>query len=300
MKKLINRIITAGAVGVAITAVVLISIGKAPFDRLAEQQIISIAQSQGVRLSLRNTTLHRSGINAEGGEAFFTNALILLPFSNLRFRPHFGRLLTGTFGATVEAEIAQAATALTVGQENDDRVTLDLNMTGAHIAELPVFSFFGITDGMATISIDHADISPKMIRSGNFSLSASEVTRPNRAPLQLTVSGFPFNLELPEIRDGSLTFNASADTNTISISRIESLSSIGTFSLKGDIKLDEQLRVSSLTIKGEVHLSSDGHRAFRSFLPLLSQGALKLDSKSFAFEVSGTPPALRNRFTVID
>ncbi len=299
MKKIAFKIASGVAILFAVLAVVIFSIGKGPFDRLAEQQLISLAQSHGIRLVLRQGALRMYGVYAESGEAFFPQSLVLLPFSQLQIRPQLSQLLSGVLGASIEAQIAHAAAVLNVAQGNDERVFLDLSVKDAQIAELPLFAFAGITAGTGSIYVENADISPKLIRSGIFSLTAEGISRPNTSPLRLTVSGFPFTLDLPAITGASLTVRAEAGANVITLSKFESLSSLGAFSGGGEIRLDDYLKVLSVGLKGEVHLSDQGHTTFRSFMPLISGGALKMDTHSFKFETSGTPPALRTRFTAL-
>ena len=147
-----------------------------------------------------------------------------------------------------------------------------------------------------TVQIEDALFAPRQIKDGLFIVDASGIER-LASPIRFSIGGFPLKLDLPTIKDASLKSVVEAKENVLSISKMESLSTLGTFSGNGAVTLSDTMNVENISFKGEVRFTEEGHAVFRSFLPLISQSRLTLETKAFSFDISGTPPLLKSRFS---
>lgn len=296
MKRVLKKLFLGVLVLAVIFFIAVASIGRKPFNRFVEQQIISIANSQGVRLALKETDVGLRSLSAKSGEIFLPRAFFLLPFEKLTVSPHWISMLLGELGVSFEATLAQGAGRFRIVRTSEDTVTINSDLSDAQISELSQFSAFGFTDGTLAIKTTDLKIVQGQPSQGELSLSFAGMEKPLASQIKIMLGNFPIPVQIPPVHKGSVNAQVALNSGTMDINSLESLSSWGTVSAKGDITFDSSNQVSNLHVKGEVHLSEDGHASFRSFLPLMSQGILKLETTSFTFEVSGKPPAVKTRF----
>lgn len=297
MKNLIRKTVIGLLILVAILGVAVMSIGRKPFNRFIEQQVISAANSQGIRLALKDTQFGLRSLYARSGEIFLPQALFLLPFQELTVTPHWLSILLGEIGVSLEAQLAQGSGRARLVQTGAETVRIDSDLTDIQVAELSQFAAFGISEGILSVKADGLTLKEELPSAGELNLSLEKMEKPFPNKINVMVSGLAIPIEIPEIHRGSIKALVNFTPGKTNIKSIESKSSWGTVSGTGEIVFDTSTRqMSGLHIKGEVHLSEEGHPHFRSFLPLLSQGILKLETTAFTFEVSGKPPALKTRF----
>ena len=274
-----------GGVGTLLCFAAVFLFARQRVNSYVEKTIIQLSEPLGIKLALQQTALGLSGLRIESGEAFFAKALLLLPFSNTHISPHWSSLIGGKPIVDLQATIAEGA--VTAIYNHPGRI--EGAITALKLALLPPLAAFGVTDGVSTIKIRNGTIVDRMLRSGDITASIKKLTKPGKTKLPLTLGGFPVSLEIPPLEKGSLDASVSVSQGTVTLEKLESLSSWGTIYCSGELILGPSGQITRTDLKGEIRLTPLAQSVVRPYLPLLGQGALTEESTAFSFSINGSP-----------
>jgi hypothetical protein len=283
----------------ALIAIVLLSIGKKPVNTFIEQQIVSAAQQQGIRLAFENAEVGLMTFSAKSAEVFVSPLLLLLPFKNVSLAPHYGSLLKGSLDATLKAQFAGSEATLTGVSIGPNGAILNGHIQKLDIASIQQLSMLGISKGIAEIHADnvHIDADNDFPTTGTVGITIQQIEKPNQTIIPLTLDGLPLSLTIPPLNRGKVegVINFGQGSQAVVIRKLDWLSSWGAVSLSGALSSERELK-----LKGETFLSNEGSEAFRSYLPLISQGRLKYETKKFSFSITGPMRRPQVLFTALD
>ncbi|MBX7145177.1 MAG: hypothetical protein K1X79_12050 [Oligoflexia bacterium] len=276
------------------------SIDASRYSALIDPLIIQNARKAGVLVTLQNTGL---GILPPKYKA---DSITILPrgwfsglvLSRLTLIPHWGTLLGGRIGARVSAlayngELSGDVTIV----ESENGLDTDFDLNGLQLNQHPVIEGFGIHSGLLDIKGSQFSVRNREPRGGSISLELKGLGKPEASQLSLQTFGLPLNINIPSFSALDLKANCSAQQPAKLNCLIESSSSL--LELSGQIDagfVGGQLNELGANLK--VHLADQGSAALGQYLPLLSTGVLKADSRAFSINISGPIRSPRIKFSV--
>jgi hypothetical protein len=284
--KLLKKVLFYLLIVLALATLTLLSIGKKPINQFFEQQLVSAAQQQGVRLAFENFDIGIRSLSAKSAEVFVPAFLMLLPFEKIAIEPLWSALFSGSINAILKAQFAGSDATLTATDIGPQGAVISAHIQNLDIASLQQLALLGITSGNAEIHADavRIDANSDFPRAGTIGIVIQHIEKPKPTTIALSMGELPFSLTIPALKRGKIesVANFGEGSQAVLIRKFDWLSSWGAVSLSGTVSSDRQLK-----LKGEIFLSDEGSEAFRSYLPLISQGKLKYDTKKFSFTVNG-------------
>ena len=297
--RIIKKTVIYLLVALLLITVILLSIGKKPINTFIEQQIVSAAQQQKIRLAFENAEIGLFSFSAKSAEVFISPILLLLPFKNVTLTPLWGSLLHGSLDAALKAQFAGSDSTLTVTNIGPSGAIISAHIQKLDVASIQQCAMLGISKGVAEVHADqvHLNRSSDFPSAGTVGVAVQHIEKPNQTTIPLTLGEIPLTLTIPPLKRGKIEgiINFGTGSQAFVLRKLDFLSSWGAVSLSGAISSDRELK-----LKGETFLSDEGSAAFRSYLPLISQGRLKYETKKFSFSITGPTQRPQVQFTALE
>ncbi len=294
--RIFKKILVAIVIVLALLVLVFFLIGREPINSVISQQLIRLGRSAGLRPIVKNLDVGVFETSIGGVEVYLPHLFHTVRCESVSIKPLWSAALSGSLRGNVRARCNGGTVDLVI-ERTDGESSAHGSIVNYDLTTIDSLSFFGLTGGTLELRLDKVrvkDNSP-FPYSGVVALMLSKLDKPEKTTVQIPFQGAQFPASIPPLRKGSFesitTF--SEKPHAASIKRADFLSSWGALSTSGEVLASQEL-----ALKGTCHLSDDGHEFLGGLLPLISQGGVSSETRSFAIKVVG--PTRRPKITFSD
>ena len=256
-----------------------------------EQWIVRTAARSGVRLAFTNLHLSWSRLSADRVEIFaplMRRFFILLEAQRIDLTPSWWSVATLSPSVIAHALVYQGRLDSDISFDALSRKgTANARLQTLRLADHPQLAGLGIVSGNLSAEVLDALWEPGRLVSARGTITIADADKPRDTLLSLEPFGLPFQTTIPAIRKLNATIVFSAQGQSITFSKVEISSSLGTISAPGSIRRSAQGEPDKLNFEARVSLSGQGKQAIGPYLPMISGGRINETADTLQIRISG-------------
>ena len=284
-----KRILIILGIAVLIICVGFLLVDSSLYGDYLAQRISRIARSQGIILSLKEPRLSGLGVHAEKMNVFLPKQFIQLNFTDAKARMRLIPLLTLKGAGNITAKGYGGKWEADLYSDLDStNVNADLSVLNVTLASHPQIEAFNLRGGSFTGDATDIIIKDNIPVEGIIKFGLKSLKAPSPIVIGPALTGLPMDIKIPAFQSLNLDSEASFNNGTLEISNAALAGSLGSATGKGKIDLFGDKRKRKIDLTFRISLSNASKVEFGDWLPLISQGKVTADAKSFEIAVSGT------------
>lgn len=282
------RVLLWGLTLLVLAIVATLSVGGERYGTFLAGELEASARSHGLLLSIEKLKLGLLRNTAERISLAIPRTFVSISVNAIEARPAWLRVLLLEGGGTVVAKPYDGLCQLR------GRYTLlsgaeyvDGTCRGIDLSQHPQINGLGVTAGKISLEEFQASWRRGALVAASARLTLQGLEKPNQTSLPLRLGEGELPLLLPAVTGFDGSVRVLSDAQQLRFDELSSKSSLGEIAGGAALRRASHGNLSEITGEFKVHLSDQGARVFADWLPLLSNGTLTAQSRTFAVTLQG-------------